>query len=264
MSAIRRVVGGSIGPPPGTLGDVARMRRLEWEALLNARDLGGLATADGRETRWDAVVRSDNLANLTAAGRADLVAYGIRTVIDLRLPWELEQEPNPFAEPDHHGVAYRNLSFIDPAAGAPPERRSLAEDYTGMLRRFGPQVANVATAIAYADGGGVLVHCAAGKDRTGLITALLLALVGVAPQAIAEDYALTAENLVSREQRWLAEGPGDRAERERALIWSRALPDVMLEVLADTDRRYGGAERYLLWAGLAPADIRLLRDRLVA
>ena len=242
---------------------MARTRRLDWEALLNARDLGGFATADGRETRWGAVVRSDSLANLTEAGRADLVAYGVRTVIDLRLPIELEQEPNPFAEPDGHVVAYRNVSFIDPATKPPPDRRTLAEDYIGMLERFAPQVANVATALAHAADGGVVVHCAAGKDRTGLITALLLGLAGVAPQAIADDYALTAENLRTREQRWLEEGPGDRAERERSLTWFRALPEVMLEVLADTEARYGGVEPYLRGSGVAPADLALLRARLV-
>jgi protein-tyrosine phosphatase len=243
---------------------MAPTRRLNWKALLNARDLGGLATAGGRETRWGAVVRSDSLASLTPQGRAAVVAFGVGTVIDLRLPFEVEREPNPFAEPDHHGVTYHNLSFIDPAATPPSERITLADDYKGMLRRFGPQVGEVVTTIAGAGEGGVVVHCAAGKDRTGLIAALLLAVAGVAPEAIADDYALTIESLRPREERWLADGPGDRAEREAALRWSQARPEVMLEVLADADERYGGVDGYLLQAGVQPTDIDRLRARLLA
>ncbi len=244
---------------------MTRTRRLDWEALLNARDLGGLPTAGGGATRWNAVVRSDNLSALTDAGRAAVLAYGIRTVIDLRLPFELEEEPNPFAERDHHGVAYRNLSFIDPAATPPAVRTTLADDYIGLLRRFKPQVATVVTAIARADPGGIVVHCAAGKDRTGLVAALLLSVAGVSRETIAEDYALTAGSLVSREARWVAEAPpAERAEREAALIWSLAAPEVMLEVLADTEDRYGGVDAYLAGIGVSPADLALVRARLVA
>ena len=72
-------------------------RRLDWEGCVNARDLGGYGTADGGETRWGAVVRSDSPAWLTGAGRAALAEYGVRAVVDLRLPAELDDYPNPFA-----------------------------------------------------------------------------------------------------------------------------------------------------------------------
>lgn len=239
-------------------------RRLDWDALLNARDLGGLEAAGGRETRRGALVRTDNLAALTPRGREALLAYGVRTVVDLRLPWELDQEPNPFATPDGHGVAYHNRSFIDPAAEAPAQAMTLAEDYVSMLRRFAPQVAAVVSTVANAGDGGVLVHCAAGKDRTGLIVALLLGVLGVAPEVIADDYALSADSLRARDARWLADGPGERAEREAALARLRARPEVMLEVLAQVDAAYGGVEGYLLAAGVTPADLARLRDRLLA
>ena len=243
---------------------MAPSRRLEWEALLNARDLGGLPTAGGRETRWGAVVRSDSLSSLTPAGRDAAVAYGIRTIVDLRLPFELKDEPNPFAARDQHGVAYHNVSFIDPASRPPGMATTLAEDYLGMLDRFGRRVARVVTTIADAPDGGVVIHCAAGKDRTGLIVALLLSTAGVAPELIADDYALTAESLRSRDERYLAEGPGERAEREAAIRHFRARPEVMAEVLAGLDDRYGGAERYLLGIGVRPADVDRIRARLLA
>lgn len=239
-------------------------RRLEWDALLNARDLGGLPTASGRQTRRGALVRSDSLAALTPAGREALLAYGVRTVVDLRLPFEVKAEPNPFAGRGRHGVAYHNVSFIDPASRPPGIATTLAEDYTGMLDRFGRRVATVVRTIAEAADGGVVIHCAAGKDRTGLIVALLLATLGVAPERIAEDYALTAEALRTRDERYLAEGPGDRAEREHAIRHVRARPEVMAEVLAGLDRLHGGAEPYLLAAGVRSAHLDRIRDRMLA
>jgi protein-tyrosine phosphatase len=239
-------------------------RRLGWEGVLNARDLGGYATADGRMTRWGAVVRSDSLAALTPAGREALVDYGVRSIVDLRLPDEVAEQPNPFAEPDTHGVAYANVSFIDPGVGPVDDITTLADDYTSMLDRFGEKVAAVMTTIARAPEGGVLVHCAAGKDRTGLVSALLLGLVGVAPETIAADYALTAECLRPRDEQWLESGPGDRAEREEALARFAPTAEVMLEVLDRLTERYGGVEAYLLEAGVAPDDLARLRARLVA
>jgi protein-tyrosine phosphatase len=242
-------------------------RRLAWEGCLNARDLGGYATQDGLQTRWGAVVRSDSLAALTPAGRAALADYGVRAIVDLRLPGEVDRHPNPFAEPGDHGIAYTNVSFIDPAAIDPAARddfTTLAEDYTRMLDRFRSAVADVMAAIVNAPDGGVLIHCAAGKDRTGLISALLLALVDVPLATIADDYALTAEYLRPREEDWLANGPGDRAEREALLARFTPSAEVMLEVLDNLTRRYGGVERYLTEAGVTPVDLDRLRDRLLA
>jgi protein-tyrosine phosphatase len=239
-------------------------RRLAWEGLLNARDLGGYPTADGRQTRWGAVVRSDSPASLTPAGRLALLDYRVRSIVDLRLPGEVAAHPNPFAEPDTHGVAYTNVSFLDPAA-PPPEDDDirLADDYKGMLDRFRGPVAAVMAAIANAPEGGVLIHCAAGKDRTGLIAALLLGLVGVAPETIAADYALTAECLRPRNEAWLENGPGDRDERAALLARFAPTGEVMLEVLDDLSERYGGVEPYLLEAGVTAADIARLRARLL-
>jgi protein-tyrosine phosphatase len=238
-------------------------RRLAWDDCANVRDLGGYPTADGQQTRWGAVVRSDSLAALTPAGRDALLAYGVRAVVDLRLPAEIAERPNPFAEPGDHGVAYTNVSILDPAAGFPPDTITLAENYLWSLDRFDALMAAAMAAIANAPEGGVLFHCAAGKDRTGLVAALLLALVGVPDQAIADDYALTAECLRSRNQAWLEHGPGERAEREALLARYAPKVEVMLEVLAGLRRRYGGVEAYLRAAGVADGDLAHLRARLL-
>jgi protein-tyrosine phosphatase len=239
-------------------------RLLDWEGGLNARDLGGYPTTDGRETRWGAVVRSASLAALTEAGRAALADYGVRAIVDLRLPDELAREPNPFAEPGDHGVAYTNVSFIDPAVAPPDGVSTLAEDYLRMLDRYRGGVADAMAAVAGAPEGGVLIHCAAGKDRTGLISALLLGLVDVPAETIAADYAMTADLLRPRTEEWLENGPGERAEREAMVARFAPTAEVMLEVLDQLDRRYGGVGPYLADAGVTPEQLQRLRDRLLA
>jgi protein-tyrosine phosphatase len=240
-------------------------RRLDWEGCLNARDLGGYRADDGRETRWGVVVRSDSPAALTEAGRAALAEYGVKVIVDLRLADEIDRHPNPFAEPGDHGIAYTNLSIIDPAAGFPPDTYTLAENYLWMLDRFADFVAQVMAAVAAAPDGAVMIHCAAGKDRTGLISALLLGLVGVPAETIAADYAMTAELLRPRDEAWLAAAPPEeRAEREAMLARYAPTAEVMLAVLEGLGDRYGGVEAYLLQAGVSREDLGRLRDRLLA
>lgn len=241
-----------------------RQRVLVWEGCSNARDLGGYPTADGGRTAWGAVVRADNLAPLTEAGRRALAEYGVRSIVDLRRPEEVEQHPNPFAIPDTHGIAYTNISLVDPAAAPSPEFTTLANDYKGLLDRFQAEVAAVMTAIAEAPEGGVLVHCMAGKDRTGIISALLLDVAGVPRRIIGEDYALTAECLREHDREWLESGPGERAWREQEQARFSPLPEVMMEVLDHLDERYGGVEAYLLAAGVTPENLARLCRRLVA
>jgi protein-tyrosine phosphatase len=236
-----------------------RDRRLAWEGLLNARDLGGYPTEDGGETRWGAVVRSDNLTPLTDAGRAALIAYGVRSIVDLRRPLEVQEQPNPFATGGTHGISYTNIPFQDPASPEEAEPESLGLIYVAMLERFSGRVAAVMTAIARAPDGGVLVHCAGGKDRTGLISALLLSLSGVAPETVAADYALSEQYLRPREEAFLRDGPGERAERERIVAKYSPKAEVMIETLAHLQDRDGGVQRYLIHAGVSPDDIAGLR-----
>lgn len=239
-----------------------RPRRLAWEGTLNARDLGGYPTASGVMTRWGAFVRCDCMTPLTEAGRRAVVDHGVRTIVDLRFPEEVTAHPNPFAESDGHGVRYTNLSLVDPAV-APSPFTTLADDYSRMLDRFRGQVGRIIATIADADEGVVLFHCMAGKDRTGVIAALLLDLVGVPRDIIGADYALTDGIRRPSDEEWLAHGPGTRAEREAQYERGRPRAEVMEEVLARLDQRYGDVERYLLGAGVTTEQIARLRRRLV-
>jgi protein-tyrosine phosphatase len=205
-------------------------------------------------------LRQPGRADRGRAGRA-----GRLRGADHRRPAELADDPNPFAEPGDHGIAYTNVSFIDPAAAPPDAVSTLAEDYLQMLDRYRQGVAEAMTAVASAPEGAVLIHCAAGKDRTGLISALLLGLAGVPAETIAADYAMTAELLRPREREWL-EGlePEERAEREAMLARYAPTAEVMSAVLDGLAERFGGVEPYLLATGLGPDDLDRLRDRLVA
>jgi protein tyrosine/serine phosphatase len=238
-------------------------RRLTWGDCLNARDLGGYRTLDGHETAWRAVVRADSLAKLGPDGCAALEAYGVRTIVDLRFAHELESAPNPFAARDDCDVAYLNLSLFDPTAEPPPPYATLADDYKGVVARFPGPIQEIMTAIARAQEGGVVVHCAGGRDRTGIVAALLLALAHVPHETIAADYALSTAYLRPRDEEWLANGPGDRAERERAYTWGITRAEVMLDLLAHLDQGHGGADGYLRGIGVDPLDISRLSARLV-
>jgi protein-tyrosine phosphatase len=236
-------------------------RALAWDACLNVRDLGGLATADGRHVRRGALIRSDQLCRLSDGGRTALVAHGVRTVIDLRNPAEAERDPDPIWH--EQGVDYLLIpqqseqmwKELDPA-------RTRTERDSLVIDRRAEQIAAMARAVANAVPGGVLIHCLAGKDRTGIAVAMLLSLVGVSEADIAADYTLSAPNLAAELAAALAAAPDDeaRARLERSYD---ARAETMLATLAHLRTRHGGAKVYLTGAGLSDADIERIRTRLL-
>jgi protein-tyrosine phosphatase len=244
-----------------------RSRDLVWEGCLNVRDLGGHRTEDGGETRYGAVVRADSLHQLTDEGWQAVVDYGIRTVVDLRMDEEREGDP-----PAGVAIDVLHVSLFDDdkavfeeveaaAEGAPDVASATREVYLLFLEHFKANVATVIRAVATAPEGGVVVHCMGGKDRTGLVTALLLELGGVDDEQIAADYALSEERLRPRHELWFAEAETD-AERERLLRIAQTPASSIAGVLAELKRRYGSVEGYLRSAGLSDEDLALARARL--
>lgn len=244
-----------------------RSRELDWDGLLNARDLGGHKTDDGGATRYGEVVRADSLHQLTEAGWKSVVDYGIRTVIDLRMDQEREGEPPPGAP-----VELLHISLFDDdkelfqeveaaSAAAPDAAVATREVYLLFLEHFKANVATAIRAVANAPEGGVVVHCMGGKDRTGLITALLLALAGVDDEQIADDYALSEERLQPRHELWFAEAETE-AERERLQRIAQTPASSIAGVLAELERRYGSVEGYLRDAGVSDEHLALARARL--
>lgn len=233
-------------------------RCLDWDGCFNVRDLGGLPTADGRETRWGAVVRSEAPDLLTVDGWSALHAHGIRTIIDLRSDDELTRDAE---RPAGLHIVRRPLDAAEDAEfwdrWATGGQFGTPLYYRPFLDRFPHRIAGVLGAIAQAHPGGVLVHCAVGRDRTGMVTLLLLALVGVAAEDIAADYALSASGL-ARLFTLLGQqdqGPGIDAYLARAGTSAR---EVIISTLGSLD-----VDTYLRAAGLGDADLAALRARLL-
>lgn len=169
------------------------MRDLYWSGGYNSRDLGGLPTTDGAGTVSGRIVRTATLDRLTEDGWASLLDYGVRTIVDLRDDGEETELVAP--RPDAVTVVRVPVETI---AGRDWYRT--VYQLEGTPRIFGrylaerPEaVAAVVKAVAAAGPGGVIVHCAGGRDRTGLAGLVLLALADVEPSAIAEDYVLSYE-----------------------------------------------------------------------
>jgi protein-tyrosine phosphatase len=244
-----------------------RSRDLDWDGCLNVRDLGGHRTTDGGETRFGEIVRADSIRQLSDDGWRAAVDYGVRTIVDLRMDAELEADPPaelpvdvlhlPFFSEDEDVFAE-----VEAASVAAPDAASATRAvYLVFLERFRPNVAAAFAAVAHAPDGGVVVHCMGGKDRTGMLVALLLHVAGVDDAQIAADYALSQERLRSRHEAWLAEA-GTEAERERVRRVTATPADAMLGVLTEVERRYGSVEAYLRVAGVGDEELELARKRL--
>ena len=245
------------------------MTVLVWEGCVNVRDLGGLPTEDGRRTRAGAVVRSDNVRGLTDAGWRALADHGVTRIVDLRWPEELaEDQPRDVDidvvhvsvlgetyDRDYVAELDAHLASVDDVA------EHYAWSYVDFLERYRERFGRAFAAIADADGT-VVVHCMGGKDRTGLVSALLLRLAGVALETIGEDYALSADNLAPLSEQWLAEAT-DEAEREKRRRLAHTPAEAMVSVVEEIERRYGDVASYLRAAGLTDAQVERLRERLV-
>jgi protein-tyrosine phosphatase len=243
-------------------------RRLNWEGCLNVRDLGGHPTEDGGQTRMGAIVRADSVRRLTEAGWEALVAYGIRTIVDLRQTWELAEDPPAEVPVDVvHVSFFEDVSLEEQMAlaarwlEAPDDVSAVRSGYVDMLERHATNVAAAISVVAGAPDGGVLVHCFGGKDRTGLVAALLLRLAGVPIADIAADYGLSAENLRPSWTKWVDDA-GDDAERELRRRLSASPAEAMAQVLESLEREHGSVRRYLLDAGVSEADLDRAAARL--
>lgn len=238
-------------------------RHLDWEGCYNVRDLGGLATADGRVTRWRAVIRSDNLGRLTACGRQAMLDYGVRTIIDVRAPSETVESPSVSAlAASIEELTYLNVPMLSWEPGTEAIFRhvsSQAQAYGIVLDRCRDGVARIVRAVAKAQPGGVVFHCHSGKDRTGQLSALLLGLAGVSAEVVADDFYQSRERLLV----WMKDTGGGHPGQPD--MWSpRALAaQTMLDVLAYLDDTYGGVEAYLEGGGLSAVERERLRERLV-
>jgi hypothetical protein len=227
-------------------------RILRWDGCVNVRDLGGLPLAGGGETAYRVVVRADWLPGLSDEGRQALVDYGVSLIVDLRPDREHEDDGiNPLPVPVvRQGMDPRPV----PAAWDWP---SMREAYLALADHYRAELARALTLLGNAEHP-VAIHCAGGRDRTGIASGMVLWLAGVEPDAIAADHALSDEHWAPHNDEFLARAP-DEEERERRRRIIQPAGRTLVDVLEEIERQDGIRNR-LLAAG---AD-EVALDQLVA
>jgi protein-tyrosine phosphatase len=224
-------------------------RTIGFEATFNFRDLGGYVGAGGATVAWRRLFRADGLHRLSESDGDQLRALGMTTVIDLRTQGELDERgrfPADLAPVDYHHLP---LFDVIPDWNALPDLGSptfLSSRYAEMLEQGRTTLASVLGILAREESYPAVFHCAVGKDRTGIVAAIVLGLLGVDDDTIVADYALSHLAMV-RFQAWLVDRHPETAAQIAAnpQAISEALPHTMVQFLADLRERFG------TYAGLA-------------
>jgi protein-tyrosine phosphatase len=221
------------------------------------RDLGGLSCGD-TTLRRGRLVRSSMLGPLSPAGREAVRTHGIRTVIDLRADDEVAEAPSPYRE----GLAYRHAPFI--AARTMGLHRAAVEGtLSDELRRLtvpGGGLAIAVQAIAESEPG-IVLHCLAGRDRTGIVIAIVLAAIGVPDDDIVADYVASDAELADNYVKFKGLNPDKVAEVDAAI---ERRERTMRDVLTTLRLSFGGAAGYLGTAGVPPEQVVAIRAKLTA
>lgn len=226
-------------------------RHIRLPGTRNLRDVGGYPAGDGIRTRWRTLLRTDALDRLPAASQAELVGLGLRQVIDLRWPSELDDAPSVFRASDV--VRYNSVPLLedDPGPG-----NTLADIYRLMLDTRAMQLVEIVRSLIAPGGLPAVVGCAAGKDRTGVTIALVLAAVGVPTDVVVDDYALSAELFAAEvADEHLTDWRG-------AAVVVDCAPETMRGALDHLERRHGGPAALLLRNGLTEDEISRLAELL--
>jgi protein-tyrosine phosphatase len=238
-------------------------RLIALEGAVNFRDLGGYDAGGGTRTRWRTLFRADGLGELTEADLSVLRALGIRTVIDLRSGSEFERGR---FDVDAHPVAFHHFPFIDQLPDAQEfDRRPglLGAQYLEMVRDAGGQILAALEVLAAPDALPAVFHCTAGKDRTGVLSAIVLSLLGVDEPTVVADYALSGEAIQRLRAKLLVKYPEGRETIENIDEVFSADP-AQMELLLDHVRdRYGSVRAYIEGLGAGPGLVEGLRRALL-
>jgi protein-tyrosine phosphatase len=249
-------------------------RLIPLDGPANFRDLGGYETHQGKLVRTGRVYRSDSLSYMSDEDVAHVTeVLGLRTVIDLRAAHEVEQFTHgPLEKLESLPVSVRHIPVVDETRSNDSGREAsewangevipLEDLYLLMLNRFAHRFVMVLDIVAAAENQPVVFHCAAGKDRTGLVAMLILGLLGVDPDIVAADYALTHDRMpVLLERHRVRAENGGVAEiaKQKWAVDAAAMRMVIDRLVAE----HGSVEGYAIANGLAPEAIASLRASLL-
>ena len=254
----------------------ATERWIELEGVVNMRDSGGLPTRDGGTVQPLRLLRSDNLQDLSEADVRHVVdVLGVSDIVDLRSDTEVSTEgPGPLWHVEslthhHHSLFADGRKVTAEQALAVPEHSTRpvrdatfwSEHYLGYLASR-PDSVSAALDVVSRSTGATVVHCAAGKDRTGTVVALALSVAGVPHEVIVEDYALTGERIEQIIARLMPRDLYGTALRQQSVDDQRPRPETMQTILDTLEEEFGGAAGWLREQGWAGGDIERLRRRL--
>ena len=243
--------------------DGVQVRVIPLEGAVNFRDLGGYAAGEGMRTRWRVLFRADGLGDLTEADFEVMRSLGIRTVIDLRSGEELERGR---FDVDAHPVTFHHFPIIEKLPDPDEfDRRPglLGSQYQEMLRDAGASFRSVLEILAGSDALPAVFHCTAGKDRTGVLSALLLSLLGVDEATVVSDYALSGEAMTRLRAKLLVKYPEGRETIEGISEVFSAAPEQMEQLLDFLRAEYGSVPAYVAGLGTAASVVEALRAALL-
>ena len=259
----------SVTPQGGGPAVVAADRRVPFQGVTNFRDLGGYRTRDGGRLRWGQIFRADSLHGLTEADLALYGRLGLRAVYDLRGDSERQERPNPVSSRQHTITGRPEGSLPDyliaNGMGDADGEQLLETVYMGMLDHSAVQIGRLYQGLANEGGLPAVFHCHAGKDRTGVVAALLLEALGVERQDILDDYELTSRYRLPVHQEWTFERLLKSGLAPEVAAGVLSTPRwVMERALVHLDQRYGGIDSFLTGpAGMNPETVDTLRSGLV-
>ncbi len=257
--------------PSEVVDDSRRLVRLE--AVHNFRDLGGYEMADGRTIGWGRLFRADGLYRLAGDDLDVMDGLGIRTVIDLRSSTEVGDHGRYPVE--QHPVAFHHLPIIDATwmqdeipEFADTEQGSvdfLVWAYRDMLAKGADRFAHAIQLLTVPEAAPAVFHCAAGKDRTGIMAALILAGLGVDEETVIADYGLTGAAM-ERMRVWVDENHPEMSKRmsDAPSFMLAARPEAMRQILVDLRTGHGSVREYLSAIGVGTAQLDALASMLTA
>ena len=239
-------------------------RRIDLEGCFNFRDLGGYPTTDGRMLRWRQLFRSDALHHLTDADVGRFVGeLGIGHIVDLRSTGELQAEGRGLLEGQSPTFHHLPLFDGDVSEGQAQSTELTLADRYFMMAEFAREPISRVLAVLADAGAPAVYHCAAGKDRTGVVSAILLGLLGVRDEVIIADYAASQEQLDSIVDRLMQTQGYQKLFETLPPDTLHAEPETMISLLRSVREKYGGMDTYAREIGVSEASVERLRSRLL-